>query len=100
MSKITASAIGESCTVRIPNICNHNVDTVVAAHLSGVRFGHGFGHKVSELHIAYCCSACHDALDGRIKTEYSKDELKLFHLEAVIETQIKLIKKGLVSVDN
>lgn len=96
MTAITASAIGESCTVRIPNICNHNVNTVVAAHLSGVRFGHGFGQKVSDLHVAYCCSACHDALDGRTKTEYTKDELKLFHLEAVIETQIKLVKKGLV----
>lgn len=28
MSKITASAIGESCTVRIPNVCNHDVNTV------------------------------------------------------------------------
>lgn len=96
MSAITASAIGESCTVRIPNVCNHNVDTVVAAHLSGVRFGHGFGQKVSDLHIAYCCSACHDALDGRVDVGLSKDELKLLHLEAVIETQIKLVKKGLI----
>jgi hypothetical protein len=98
MSKITASAIGESCTVRIPNVCNHNVDTVVAAHLSGVRFGHGFGQKVSDLHIAYCCSSCHDALDGRINSGYSKDELKLMHIEAVIETQIKLVKKGLIQL--
>lgn len=96
MSKITASAIGESCTVRIPNVCNHDVNTVVAAHLSGVRFGHGFGRKVNDIHIAYCCSACHDALDGRTKANYTKNELKLMHLEAVIETQIKLIKKGLL----
>lgn len=96
MSKITASAIGESCTVRIPFVCNHDVNTVVAAHLSGVRFGHGFGQKVSDLHIAYCCSACHDALDGRTDVGLGKDELKLLHLEAVIETQIKLVKKGLV----
>ncbi len=98
MSKITASAIGESCTVRIPKVCNHNVDTVVAAHLSGVRFGHGFGRKVSDLHVAYACEACHSMLDGRVKSEYSKDELKLMHLEAVIETQIKLVKKGLVQL--
>jgi hypothetical protein len=96
MSKITASAIGESCTLRIPNICNHDVNTVIMAHLSGVRFGHGFGRKVKDIHAAYCCSNCHDAIDGRVKSDYSKEDLKLMHLEAVIETQLKLIEKGLM----
>ena len=96
MSKITESARGEDCTVRLIG-CNRNNETTVFAHLSGIRFGHGVGKKVSDLHGAYCCGNCHNLLDGRIKNNYyTKDELKLAHLEAVIETQIKLIDKGLI----
>jgi len=96
MSKITASARGQDCTVRIAGYCNSNSETVVLAHLSGIRYGHGTGKKVNDLHGAYCCSSCHDALDGRVRTNHSKDELKLWHLEGVIETQLKLIEKGLL----
>ena len=96
MTKIRQSAKGEDCTVRIAGICNHNPETVILAHISGIRYGHGTGQKTDDIHGAYCCSSCHDALDGRTKCEYSKDSLKLFHLEGIIETQIKLINKGLI----
>lgn len=97
MSKITQSAKGESCTIRLQNICNHNPETVVYAHINGVRFGHGVGHKVLDIHGAYACSSCHDAIDFRVKTNFIKAELKLAHLEGVIETQMRLIEKGLIS---
>lgn len=96
MSKITKSAQGENCTVRIIDYCNSNPETVVLAHLNGIRYGHGTGNKVNDIHGAYCCSGCHDALDGRVRTNYTKDMLKLFHMEGIIETQIKLINKGLI----
>ena len=96
MSKITKSARGENCTVRITGYCNGNTETVVLAHLNGIRFKHGTGQKVNDIHGAYCCSGCHDALDGRIRTNHSRDQLKLWPLEGVIETQIKLIEKGLL----
>lgn len=96
MSKITASAKSELCTVRITGHCNGNSDTVVLAHLSGIRYGHGTGQKVNDIHGAYCCSSCHDILDGRVKSNHNRDSLKLWHLEGVIETQIKMINKGLI----
>ena len=96
MSKITQSAKGEDCTVRIAGICNHNPETVVLAHLSGIRYGHGTGQKVNDMHGAYCCSSCHDVLDGRVGYNYKRDHLKLWHLEGIIETQIKLLNKGLI----
>jgi hypothetical protein len=96
MSAITKSAKGEDCTIRLGGVCNGNPETVVLAHLNGVRFGHGVSHKVSDMFGAYACSCCHDAVDGRVKTSYSKTELKLAHLEGVIETQIKLKQKGLI----
>jgi hypothetical protein len=98
MSAITKSARGENCTVRISGVCNGNPETVVFAHINGVRFGHGMGLKASDLHGCYACSSCHDALDRRNHTNIEKTLLKLWHYEAMIETQLKLIKKGLVKL--
>jgi hypothetical protein len=95
MSKLREAARGQNCTVRLIG-CNHNPETTILAHLSGIRFKHGTGHKVNDMHGAWCCSNCHDQLDGRVKSTYNKDQLKLAHLEGVIETQIKLIEKGLL----
>ena len=96
MSKISESARGQECTIRLPNVCNRNPETVVMAHINGVRFGHGTGQKVNDLFGAYACSSCHDAVDGRIKTNLTKTDLKLAHLEGVIETQMRLKEKGLI----
>jgi hypothetical protein len=98
MSKITQSARGEACTVRIYGHCNGDENTSVLAHINGVRFKHGTGIKTSDLLGAYCCSGCHDALDGRVRTNYSRDELKLHHYEGAFETQLKLIDKGLIKL--
>lgn len=91
--KIQASARGEECTVRLPGICSHNPETVVFAHLNGVRFGHGVGKKTKW--GAYSCHACHMELD-RQTTILEKDYVKLCHYEAVIETLDKLVEKGLI----
>ena len=90
MKSLRKEARGRDCMVRIPRICNFNSETTVGAHLGGG----GMGAKKHDLHIAWCCSACHDALDGRVRTQFSKDELKLMHLDGVIRTQEALIKEG------
>ena len=61
MSKITESARGEECQVRIPGVCNHNPETTVFAHLGGG----GMGAKQPDCEGAYSCSSCHDVVDGR-----------------------------------
>jgi len=94
MSKITKSAKGEECQTRIPGVCNFDPKTTVFAHLNGG----GMGMKHSDLHGAYCCSACHDAVDGRIQTAHCWHELKLMHLEGMVRTQKILLAKGLVKV--
>lgn len=92
MSKIRKSARGEDCTVRIPDVCNFNPETVILAHLNGG----GAGMKHHDIHASYCCSSCHDAIDGRMKTEYTHNELKQMHYEGMVRTQMILIKKGLI----
>lgn len=89
--RITNSARGMDCAVRIPGICNFNNETTVFAHINGVRFGHGVGIKTK--FGAYACSSCHDAIDGRLKTSISNQELKLLHYEGVFETMTILIQK-------
>lgn len=92
--KITDSARDEDCTVRIPGVCNFNRETTVFAHIPGIRFGHGVGIKTKL--GAYACSCCHDVIDGRVKSHFSADGLKLMHYEGVMETLIKLEEKGLI----
>ena len=92
MSKITKSARGEDCQVRIPKICNHNPETVVFAHIGGG----GMGMKRIDSEGAYCCSACHDAIDMRTDHGYAVAILKLWHHEGAMRTRKILIDKGLL----
>lgn len=91
MSKYTKSARGQECLVRSP-VCNGDPATVVFAHLNGA----GMGKKASDIHGAYCCSACHAWLDGGYVKGYSRAQRDLWHLEAVIRTQRKMIDDGVL----
>lgn len=93
MSKLTKSARGEPCQIRLDG-CNAGVnnETVVLAHLNGA----GLALKAYDVHGAYCCHSCHDILDGRKPSDYDKEWLELIHLRGVIKTQEKMIEKGLI----
>lgn len=85
-------ARGRDCQVRIPGVCNGNPETTVLAHLGGG----GMGRKRHDLHGAWCCSSCHDAVDGRVTTGFPREILEVYHLEAVIRTQESLIAEGVL----
>ena len=92
--KITQSAKGADCQVRIPNICNFNSETTIFAHLNGG----GMGTKHADIFGSFCCSSCHTALDGHGNTEYLREELNLFHYEGIFRTQQILLDKGLIII--
>ena len=92
MSKIRKSARGEDCSLRL-GMCS-DPETVVLAHIGRVR---GTGYKCVDSFAIFSCSACHDIIDGRAKSEFSKLELQAEKLRALEETQLKLINKGLLS---
>jgi hypothetical protein len=98
MSKLRKAARGQECMVRIPGVCNFDPETVVLAHLPGG----GMAAKSHDLHGAWCCSACHDAIDGRTQPRdhfdetYSPLELRQYHLEGVVRTQLALLAAGLI----
>lgn len=91
--KITQSARGEDCTLRIAGVCNHDPETVVFAHMNGG----GMGTKHHDIHGFFSCSSCHDFIDGRggcthdSRMNYSHEKLR-----AMVETQSKLLQKGII----
>lgn len=91
--KYTKSAKGETCTVRIPGVCNHNPATVVFAHINGG----GMARKRSSIHGAYACSECHAFLDGGYaQFLWSRQMRDAEHLRAMLETQERMIKNGVL----
>lgn len=94
MSKLTEAARGQPCMVRLPAICNFNPETTVLAHyrLPGTC---GTGMKPPDLLGAWCCSSCHDVLDGRVQTkdaDYAWNHLA--HAEGCLRTINELIRQG------
>jgi hypothetical protein len=93
--KLRKEAKGRGCMVRIPDVCNHNSETVVLAHyrLAGVS---GIGMKSPDVLGAWACSACHDAIDRRAHTDLDRDYVRLLHLEGMARTLAQLNREGLL----
>lgn len=97
-TKITKSAKGEECQIRIPGHCNFNPETTVFCHIGGG----GMARKASDIHGSYGCSSCHDAVDGRINSTtirvFTGNELKLMFYDGMVRTQLILLEKGLIKI--
>ena len=93
---LRAQARGRDCTVRLPDICNGNPETVVLAHfrMAGVS---GMGMRSPDLVAALACSLCHDAIDRRAHMDLDRDYVRLAHLEGVVRTQAIWIREGKVT---
>lgn len=97
MSKITDSARGMECQIRIPLVCNHNPETTVWCHANGSAAGKGIGMKSLDPLGAYGCSDCHDVVDGRRPLfEWSRETVRLAFWEGHARSLRILIEKGLV----
>ena len=91
--KLRDSARGQDCTVRIPGVCNFNPETTVLAHLPcGSK---GAGMKGPDIISVFCCSSCHDAIDGR-RNDIEIDWKDI--IRAIAETQLIWISKGLLKI--
>lgn len=85
------------CMVRLPGICNFNTATTVLAHerVNGLS---GTGLKAPDIFAAWCCSACHDVVDGRVESELSYEARRLALSDGVRATQLCLLNAGLIIV--
>ena len=101
MSDLRKLARGQECMVRIPGVCNGNPETMVLAHyrLAGEC---GMGIKPPDVMGAWCCAACHDAIDGRTvirglsQEVIGRDEIRLAHAEGVMRTLAALVRMGAI----
>ena len=97
-TKLTKAARGRECQIRLPG-CPGDTETVVLAHyrLAGIC---GTGMKPPDLIGAWGCDYCHGFCDGRTNRSLlgmTYDDIRLYHAEAVLRTQVILIKEGKVS---
>lgn len=95
---IMDAAAGQPCSLRLPGICNHNSATTVTAHLPGI--GKSIGSKVSDLHTAFACSACHTAIDtfGWEKRGLTAAMVLDAMLRGHAETQARMVGAGIIEV--
>ena len=83
------SARNQPCLIRLPGVCDGGGETTVLAHyrLSGYC---GTGKKPPDLLGAFACGPCHDVIDGRRKSDFERDFLRLCHAEGVMRTLAKM----------
>ena len=99
-TKYTKSARGQECQIRIYGICNGNPETTVFAHINGS----GLGMKSLDIHGSYSCSACHDAVDGRISPVigaghlYDRKDIYEAFCNGMIRTQKLMVEEGILKL--
>ena len=99
MSKITASAKGEDCQVRLPGICTYDPATTIWSHCRHASAGKGNGIKAIDLAGAYACTACdaaYDQLQGAKKAGLTREQIDLDWFQGHMRSLVILDKKGLV----
>jgi hypothetical protein len=97
MKSLRTIAAGKECYLRLPGVCNYDPASTVLAH---IRRGNtaGGGMKPADINAVPCCSACHDAFDGRTRTSYSRYELDAEMLRAHVQWLDWLFKQEIILV--
>lgn len=85
-------AKGRQCQVRLPSICNYNPETVTLHHIKMAGLT-GTGMKANDLLGTWICSECHRAVHHTLKTDLSRDEIRVYELEGVMRTINTLIEE-------
>lgn len=103
MSKITDSAKGQDCQLRIEPYCNHDSNTVVLCHLACEDKGTAI--KSPDWWGVYGCYVCHYIIDnpGAVAPRGDPAVPELVILNAVMgalyRTQKLLIEQNLIIID-
>lgn len=94
MSRLTRAAKGQECTIQIHPYCNMNSETTVFAHANSED--KGMAIKSPDWWGADSCSTCHDIVDGRRKTDLSREEIFSAHVRGIYRTIKRRIEQGLI----
>lgn len=101
MSKLTESARGVPCQIRMVGICNHNPETSVLCHANGSAAGKGIGMKSPDILGAIGCSACHDVVDRRtpLPLGMTRVDVLLAFWQGHARTVCIWIETGLIEIE-
>lgn len=96
--KLMKAARGQPCSLRLPGICNHDDSTTVHGHLPGI--GKSARSKVSDIHAAHVCFACHAAIDNHAFEKRGLTSAIVLDamLRGLAETQARWVLDGLLIV--
>ena len=96
VSKITESARGESCTLKLDNCYGGpGNETVVFAHKNGAGMGQKYLDEDGKDVGFYSCHYCHQTYDTGSHPYYSKEFINEMVEFAIRDTDKKLKMKGL-----
>lgn len=90
------SARGEACTVQIAGVCNWLWETTVLAHLPDES--NGMGKKADDISACYACSACHDAIDRRVRSWELETDREWYLRRAMVRTWRRWVELGLITI--
>ena len=96
MSKLTKAAEGQTCTIQLYPYCNGNTETTVFCHANSED--KGLAKKRPDWWGADGCSACHDIVDGRKKTDIPSHEIKDCFTRGIYRTLRRRIEQGLIKI--
>ena len=82
-------AQNEECLLKVPEICQGGVETIVACHSNHGSDGKGMAQKASDAATVWGCAACHKWLDQGPASKEEKDEI---FDEALMSQYIEWIK--------
>jgi hypothetical protein len=90
MSKITKSAKGKPCQLRLDGcVSGGQNETTIWAHIGGG----GMGRKMNDIHGFYCCFECHELYDARKPSDYEREWLDFLGYKAMVRSQEILLKE-------
>lgn len=98
MSKITASANGEDCQVRIIGVCSHDPAKTIWSHSRHGAAGRGRSIKAVDVAGAYCCTACDAVYDGQAPRPagMTREQIDLDWFMGHVRSLVILVEKGLI----
>lgn len=99
-TKITKSARGQDCQIRLPGICTFDPEQTVWCHSNTYGSGKSARKKGRDILGAYGCYRCHMVVDGQHPRpkEMSAEYVKLAFHEAHERSLVILEDKGLIQV--
>jgi hypothetical protein len=98
LTKIQKFARGQDCTLLLDGVCNRDTETTILAHHSKLELGKGRGHKVNDLFAAHLCYACHQVVDGQVKSGFEREWIDYQMIRAVLLTQKRNLDAGLIVI--